>query len=217
MSFGQVLVGLASLALGFNQLRNGTRALGEATRYKPNQARKQINASGSMRIYKVKSLEDRIRHLRGRVAKGKVDPEVYAFTRAALTKRCGSDWCVREKDTLKEADAIFQAVRRNVRYTSDIAGIDTYQSPSKTLRLKAGDCDDYSSLICSMLLSAGIPCRFKVIRTKDSNDWNHIYAQAGLPRQRPTRWVSLDASVPVRFGWEAPKSMVAESKVFSVG
>jgi len=217
MSFGQVVIGLASLALGIQQLRNGTRTLGEAAKYKPDVARKQISSHGQMRVYKVRSLEDRIKHLRGRVAKGKVDPEVYSFTRAALTQRCGSGWCVNEKDTLREAEAIFKAVRNNVRYTSDIAGIDTYQSPSKTLKLKAGDCDDYSSLICSALLSAGIPCRFKVIRTKDSNEWNHIYAQAGLPRNRPSRWVSMDASVPVRFGWEAPKSMVAESKIFSVG
>jgi len=217
MSFGQVLVGLASLALGVHQIKKGTRVLGDVAKYRPSQARTQISSAGSMKVHKVRSLDDRIRHLRGRVAKGKVDPEIYTFTRSALTKRCGNTWCVNEKDTLKEAEAIFNAVRGNVRYTSDIAGIDTYQNPSKTLKLKAGDCDDYSTLICSMLLSAGIPCRFKVIRTKDSNEWNHIYAQVGLPRARPSRWVSMDASVPVRFGWEAPKSMVAESKVFSVG
>lgn len=170
-----------------------------------------------MRIYQVKTIDDRIRHLRERVAKGKVDPEIYAFTRAAITKKCGNRWCIDEKDTLREAEAIFNAVRQSVRYTSDIAGIDTYQSPSKTLRLRAGDCDDYSSLICSSLLSAGIPCRFKVIRTKGSNEWNHIYSQVGIPRGRPNRWVSMDASVPVKFGWEAPPSMVAASKVFAVG
>lgn len=216
MSLGQVVLGLASLALGLQQIRKGTKTLGEATRgYRaPTSTR---GTFGKMTVHEVKSLDDRIRHLRERVAKGKVDPEVYAFTRAALTKRCGSDWCVREKDTLKEAEAIFNAVRSNVRYTSDIAGIDTYQNPARTLRLKAGDCDDYSSLICSALLSAGIPCRFKVIRTKDANEWNHIYVQAGIPKNNPKQWVSMDASVPVRFGWEAPKSMVAESKVFSVG
>jgi transglutaminase-like putative cysteine protease len=170
-----------------------------------------------MTVLNVKTLDDRIKHLRERVAKGKVDPDVYAFTRAAITKRCGSRWCINEKDTAREAEAIFNAVRSSVRYTSDIAGIDTYQNPAKTLKLKAGDCDDYSSLICSSLLSAGIPCRFKVIRTKGSNEWNHIYAQVGIPRQRPTRWITMDASVPVSFGWEAPKSMVAESKIFPVG
>lgn len=78
------------------------------------------------------------------------------------------------------------------------------------------NCDDYSSLLCSLLLSVGIPCRFKVIRTRDAKDWNHIYAQAGFPRAQPTKWVSLDASVPVPFGWEAPARMVAASKVFPV-
>lgn len=217
MGLGQVVLGLASLALGFQQLKNGTRVLGEATRRSQGLGRVSQARTGTMRVLNVRNLDGRINHLRERVAKGKVDPDIYTFTRAAITKRCGNRWCINEKDTAREAEAIFNAVRSHVRYTSDIAGIDTYQNPAKTLKLRAGDCDDYSSLICASLLSAGIPCRFKVIRTKGSNEWNHIYAQAGLPRQRPTRWVTMDASVPVSFGWEAPQSMVAESKVFSVG
>jgi hypothetical protein len=78
------------------------------------------------------------------------------------------------------------------------------------------NCDDFSSLLCSLLLSLGIPCRLKVIRTRDAKEWNHIYAEGGLPRAAPTRWYSLDASVPKPFGWEAPASMVAESRIFTV-
>src|SRR5262249_22543060 len=103
-----------------------------------------------------------------------------------------------------------------VRYTSDILNIDTYQNPRRTLGdLHGGDCDDYTSSICALLLSIGIPCRFKVIRTKESSEWNHIYAQGGLPRANPTRWFTLDASVDKPFGWEAPASLVAESRIFS--
>lgn len=78
------------------------------------------------------------------------------------------------------------------------------------------NCDDYSSLTCAALGSLGIPCRFKVIRTKGAKDWNHIYAQAGFPRAKPVRWISMDASVNKPFGWEAPPQMVAASKVFRV-
>jgi hypothetical protein len=78
------------------------------------------------------------------------------------------------------------------------------------------NCDDFSSLTCSALGSIGIPCRFKVIRTKGANTWNHIYPQAGFPRANPKRWISMDSSVNMPFGWEAPPKMVAESRIFNV-
>jgi transglutaminase-like putative cysteine protease len=146
---------------------------------------------------------------------------------------------VREKDNLGEARALFGAIqqrvppqatradvatarnvfnnlRRNIRYTSDIEGVDTYQKPAHTLALRTADCDDYSTLTCATLGSVGIPCRYKVIRTKGANDWNHIYPQAGFPRANPQRWISMDSSVNMPFGWEAPQRMVAASKVFRV-
>lgn len=170
-----------------------------------------------MRTYNIRNLDDRIKHLRLLVDEGKRDPAIYAFVRDAISRRCGDDWCIREKDNLSEARAIFDATRRHVRYTSDIAGVDTYQKPAHTLALRSADCDDFSSLLCSALLSAGIPCRFKVIRTVNGNDWNHIYVQAGFPRAAPKKWISLDASVPAAFGWEAPNRVIADQRVFSVG
>lgn len=192
-----------------------------------------------MRTFNIKTLDDRIRYLNDLVNEGKRDPQVFAFARRAITQKCGDAWCIPEKDNLGEARAIFnslkktippqmtardlmaakrlfKAVRKNVRYTSDISGVDTYQKPSHTLALKTADCDDGSSLICSALGSIGIPCRFKVIRTKGAPTWNHIYPQAGFPRSNPKRWVSMDSSVDMPFGWEAPPKMVADSRVFSV-
>ncbi len=169
----------------------------------------------TMSLHEINGIEDRIKHIQGRISKGKVNPKVYEFTRKATSAKCGDKWCVEEKDNVGEAKAVFEAIRKNVRYTSDILGIDTYQHPKHTLSLGSGDCDDYSSLICATMLSLGIPCRLKVIRTKDANEWNHIYAQAGFPRANPTKWITMDASVPKPFGWEAPASMVAESRVFS--
>lgn len=197
------------------------------------------NVPMQMRSFNIKTLDDRISYLQRLVDAGKRDPHVYAFARRAISKRCGNAWCTPEKDNLAEAKAVFGAVqagrrgatgpdmaaarnlfrsiRRNVRYTSDIAAVDTYQKPSHTLALKTGDCDDYSTLTCAALQSIGIPCRFKVIRTKGANDWNHIFPQAGFPRQNPKRWVSLDSSIDMPFGWEAPPKMVADSRVFRVG
>ncbi len=167
-----------------------------------------------LRTYAIKNLDDRIAHLRKLVQQGKRDPVVYAFARGAVSKKCGRDWCIPEKDNGAEMRALFAALRKNVRYTSDIAGVDSYQKPRLTLRLRTADCDDYSTLTCAAAASLGLPCRFKVIRTKDAKTWNHIYAQVGLPRRRPTKWFSLDASVSMPAGWEAPRHMVAASRTF---
>lgn len=266
MSLGKIALGLASVVLGVNHLRNGAKKLSEARngtpltgfsslaliQSRPNRAkafhtsgRSMVKTSGGrsvpmrMRSYNIRTLDDRIEHLKGLVDEGKRDPQVYAFVRSVTNKKCGSNWCVPEKDNLGEARAVFKAtkqqvspklaaadfedarrlfrkIRKNVRYTSDIAGVDTYQKPSHTLALHSGDCDDYSSLTCAELGALGIPCAFKVIRTKGANDWNHIYALAGFPRSNPTRWVPMDSSVNMPFGWEAPRRMVAASRVFRV-
>lgn len=241
MSFGQVALGLASVVMGIHHLTKGTEHLRGARRAPArddlgfvlgrNASSRAFHDSGRMpvrmrngrvvparmRSYQIRSLEDRIAHLRRRVNADKRNPEIYSFARRATNKKCGNRWCIPEKDNLGEARAVFQAIRNNVRYTSDIRGVDTYQNPSRTVQLGAGDCDDYSTLTCATLESLGIPCRFKVIRTKGANDWNHIYAQAGFPRQRPVRWISMDASVNKPFGWEAPSHMVAAARVFPVG
>jgi transglutaminase-like putative cysteine protease len=197
------------------------------------------NVSMQMRSFEIRSLDDRIRYLERLVDEGKRDPQVYAFARRALTKKCGRNWCIDEKDNVREAQALFNAVRKqhpakmspaelataktlfqnirkNVRYTSDILGVDTYQKPSHTLALHSGDCDDYSTLTCAALLSVGIPCRFVVIRTKGAGDWNHIYPEAGFPRANPTKWVPMDSSVKMPFGWAAPPRMVAAKRTFRI-
>jgi hypothetical protein len=290
MSLGRVALGIASIALGLNSLRNGVKHLsghgsagglrghdprrnpriesnfmdreampapvsrgarglqmpGQAfanSGYSTVRAPDGTNVPMQMRSFNIRTLDDRIGYLKRLVDAGKRDPQVYAFGRRAVTRRCGNKWCIDEKDNLSEAKAIFDAVRQTrgrlngaggmgdvatarklfrqirdqVRYTSDIAGVDTYQKPAHTLALKSGDCDDYSTLTCATLQSVGIPCRFKVIRTKGAGDWNHIYPQAGFPRAKPTRWVSMDSSVNMPFGWEAPPKMVAASRVFPVG
>jgi transglutaminase-like putative cysteine protease len=268
MSLGNVALGMASLVMGAHHLRKAAQELSggrglsgidqrEAMpaprgrgvpvpgRAFHNSGRRAVQTRNGgavpmrLRSYHIRTLGDRIRYLERLADEGKRDPEVYAFARRALSRKCGGKWCVPEKDNVKEARVIFGEIRRrvpprqtaadvatarnlfrnlrkNVRYTSDIMGVDTYQKPGHTLALGTADCDDYSSLTCASLLSVGIPCRYKVIRTKGAQEWNHIYAQAGFPRANPTQWISMDSSVSMPFGWEAPKRMVAASRVFRV-
>ncbi len=268
MGLGQVALGVASVVMGINHLRTGARRLsgngdGEGARRNAaqglgaapvhvrvpgrsfmNSGHKNVRTPRGtrtmrMRSFNIRTLDQRIAYLRQLADQGKRDPEVYAFVRRAIGKKCGGRWCIPEKDNLGEARTlfgalrqakpprltqrdivnargIFQGLRRDVRYTSDIAGVDTYQRPSHTLALGAADCDDFSSTTCAALGAIGIPCRYKVIRTNGAKDWNHIYAQAGFPRANPQRWISMDSSVNMPFGWEAPQRMVAASRVFRV-
>jgi transglutaminase-like putative cysteine protease len=222
MSLLEVGLGLAGIALGLRQIKTGAaRVAGSSRTRAPKRGPSDITvrtAKGPVRLrtHTIHGLDDRMKYLRELVEKGKRDPAVFEFARNAVNKKCGGSWCVSEKDNAGEAKALFEAVRKNVRYTSDIAGIDTYQKPSHTLRFKTGDCDDLATLACASAATLGLPCRFKVIRTKGAPDWNHIYAQIGFPRRDPKKWVSFDASVNMPFGWEAPANMVEASRIFSL-
>ena len=237
MNIGDIVLGLASIAIGYSQLKKGVAVIAskkEVANLRGASVRKiqkgqyftlsgaplgRSNVEGTMKIRGVNNLDDRMSAIIEMAQRGKIEPSVMAWARAQVTKRCrqgrnGEQWCTPEKDTMAEISAIYQGMRSDVRYTSDIRGFDTYVNPKHTLAHQAGDCDDFSSLGVAALNSIGIPARFKVIRTHGSDDWDHIYIQAGTPKDNPTRWISLDASVPMQAGWEAPASMIADSRLY---
>ncbi|AKF03389.1 transglutaminase-like domain-containing protein [Sandaracinus amylolyticus] len=228
MNLGEIAVGVAGMLLGASAFQKGARRVqygmrGARVERDPGprgHAGRSVGrvARGGMalELREVKSLEERINAIRDRAKRGRIDPKVIRWARAQVTRRCGQTWCVPEKDTAAEIRAIFEGLRRDVRYTSDVLGVDTYATPRRTLEMRAGDCDDYSSLACASLMAIGVPCRFKVVRTRDSRSWNHIYVQGGIPKDAPRRWVTLDASVNVPVGWEVPAHQVADSRVFEV-
>jgi transglutaminase-like putative cysteine protease len=232
----KIVLGLAGIAMGLRSISGGLQQLdaarqerlgrlpsfGSRGRSAQKPSRRPLGdifvdtPSGKIRLrtYNIRNLDERIKYLRKLAQAGKKDPQVYEFARRVVNGRCGPSWCIPEKDNVAEARALFNAIRKNVRYTSDIAGIDSYQKPAHTLAMRSGDCDDYSVLACAAAGSIGIPCRFKVIRTQGAPTWNHIYAQLGFPRRMPRKWISFDASVPMPFGWEPPSRMVAAARVF---
>ena len=230
LSFGVagILIGARSLSTGVSRVHralNGTGRDGNETErdsgraYGGRMVGRTTRNGMTVELREVKGLEDRINAIRTQARKGRTDPTVITWARKQVSKRCAGKpggWCVGEKDTQAEIAAIFTGMRRDVRYTSDVLGVDTYVHPKRTLEQRSGDCDDYSSLGCAALMSIGIPCRFKVIRTKDSQTWNHIYLQGGFPKYDPKKWITLDASVNVPVGWEVPASQVAEARVFEV-
>lgn len=240
MNLGEALLGLAGLALGISTARKGAARLSSALSEGPrvsgvptthrqttrvpaihSRGQHMKTSSGLMRVttHEVRSLDDRLAAIAQQANAGKLDPKVISWARKELSKKCrggwnGEQWCVPEKDTKAEMQAIFNALRRDIRYTSDVAGVDTYAHPKRTLDMGGGDCDEYSATACAALMAVGIPCRFKVIQTKRSNGPDHIYAQGGFPKENPKQWISLDASVAMPFGWEAPPSMVAKAWIY---
>ena len=66
-------------------------------------------------------------------------------------------------DFCGEAAAIQRYVQKEIRYTRDVAGVETIQTPIATLSLAAGDCDDQSILFGSLASSIGIPVRYVAV------------------------------------------------------
>lgn len=167
------------------------------------------NMKTTMRSSDDMPIEERLATIQALVHKSVQDPEMRKLA-LKITSKCP------ERDGTCEAKAIYDYVKKHVRYTGDIApirfpdgsveGIDLYQSARRTLELAGGDCDDQSIVIATLLALNGITPRLRVMKERKSDDWSHIYPTAGLPKTAPTRWVALDTTLPGNdeFGTEVP-------------
>lgn len=132
--------------------------------------------------------------MRGMVRRYKSHP---AIRNAALS----ITFTTPERDQLAEVDALFSFVRDHIRYVRDVRGIETLATPTKTLEMKAGDCDDQSTLLAAMLESLGYRTRFVIVAFNGSPYFAHVYLQA-MTREG---WVNLDPTEDHAVGW-APKN-----------
>lgn len=82
------------------------------------------------------------------------------------------------KDKLCHALAIGTWVQENVTYVNE--GFETFQTPVRTLTYRLGDCDDFTTLICSMLESIGI--RSELVALEWRGQYRHIFPRALIPR-----------------------------------
>ena len=157
------------------------------------------------RIESVNSIDDRVRKIKELAEKGKQDTTIRKIAAEIVQG-------LPEKDYKSEIVAIAGYVKGNVRYTKDVAGLDTYQHPVRTLELGIGDCDDFSSLLCSLLGTVGHRTALKVVQTKNHDDYNHIYPLVEIGN----KWIPLDLTVDKPIGWEVPKNQVIKEKVYEV-
>lgn len=110
-------------------------------------------------------------------------------------------------DNVAAVRALHAFVRDCVRYTGDIAGVETLQTPKATLELGVGDCDDKSLLLATLLQSINLPARFVAVAMNDGG-YTHVLVET----RRGNRWVPLETIRPVEVGWFPPnvtKKMIA--------
>lgn len=205
-AYGLVGYDLISSALA---AQDGRALLGDAEGERSGPNRVPLNFEKRQ----VKSIEQRVAWVHEQMVKGTHDPKIYALARAVITQRCGDDWCVPPKDNAAEAKALFEEVRKRVRYTWDPTDYDAFQTPEKTLALRAGDCDDMVSLLGAMLRTIGLKVRSRIVQTTGNTTWNHIYLLVQIPGKG---WMPLDPTVKQPAGWEVPSEYIIRKKDFDV-
>ena len=92
-----------------------------------------------------------------------------------------------------EIAAIHRYVCDTIRYTKDIRGVETLQSPVQTLRLKQGDCDDHSILIASLLEAISHPTRFVAIGSVPDS-YSHVFTETKVG----PNWLAVETPM---VGW----------------
>ena len=106
------------------------------------------------------------------------------------------------KDRWREIAALFEWVRRHVRYTRDIFRVELLHTARRMLELQAGDCDDMTILLGSLLRSTGHPVRLALVgfRPDRPHGYSHIYPEVFAG----PGWVALDPTMPNPIGWAPP-------------
>ena len=106
------------------------------------------------------------------------------------------------KDRMGEVRALFDFVKRNIRYTRDIFRVELLHSARRMLELRAGDCDDMTILLGAMLLSTGHPVRLVLagFRQNRPHAYSHIYPEVNVSG----RWIAVDATMDKPIGWAPP-------------
>lgn len=105
-----------------------------------------------------------------------------------------------QKAWTDEVRRIHAFVRDGIRYTRDINGVETVQSPDVTLRLQHGDCDDKSTLLASLLEAIGHPTRFVAIGMQ-AGHYSHVLVETRIG----ARWIALETTEDKPAGWN-PKA-----------
>ncbi|HDK42276.1 MAG TPA: transglutaminase domain-containing protein [Candidatus Pacearchaeota archaeon] len=162
--------------------------------------------------YNVNTDEDRIKLIADIVEESSKDPDIRELSLGILRKAG-----VQEKDTHGEIKTIFNWVKRNIQYRGDVFCRDSYHTANRIIKLRAGDCDDMSILLDSMLASVGIPIGARIMSSRMNKPFHHIYALAGVRTRQGMQWIPLDATNKSYNAGDEPKWAKKKDFLFVCG
>ena len=115
------------------------------------------------------AVRETLREMRSIIQVWKISPLVRTLA-MQITAGCAN------KDWVCEVRSLQEWVKANIRFVGDVAEVETLQTPDVTLALAAGDCDDQSILLGSLLQAIGHPVRLKAIDV-DGRGFSHVYVE----------------------------------------
>jgi transglutaminase superfamily protein len=164
------------------------------------------------------SIKQRLELMQEMVAEDVKDPEMRKLA-LRVTSKCEA------RDDECEMRAIYDYVRKNVRYSGDVAphklwkggpvdSVDLYSTGKRTLESGAGDCDDATILVSSLAVLNGITAKFKATSPFkwQKEAYTHVYPMLGYPKNDPEKWIAADTTLPGgdHFGEEHPHAKAFE-------
>ena len=127
--------------------------------------------TGSTQLASFKNLDEQLRFLRRVVTKYRMTPVIRDLAVQIL-----QEGNIASRDKRNQSLAIGAWVQEHVYYVHELP--ERFQYPDVTLRTRAGDCDDFSTLIAALLESIGIPSM--LVAMKFDGQYRHIFAAARL-------------------------------------
>jgi hypothetical protein len=144
-------------------------------------------------------VEQTINEMRGLVDEALRDPSIIRLATDILRS-------VPAFDDYGEAEALYNWVRANIRFTKDPVNKEKLYPPAELLKIRAGDCDDISMLLGTLLMAVGYPARLMTVAaTPDSPEqFSHVYVEGEVPAGSG-QWIPMDpARYDSQFGVAPP-------------
>lgn len=130
---------------------------------------------GPAAVVDFKDIDEQLRFLRKMVTQFRQAPQIRDLA-VGIIRNGGAE----PRDKKGQALSLAEWVKTNIFYIHELP--ERFQLPTETLRLKAGDCDDHTTLLGSMMESVGIPAVLVCMEVNGA--WSHIFPAAALKNGR---------------------------------